>query len=376
MLRAAFRTFTLALAVLLVPKRAAADTPSCAPGWEATVYAAARASVVRIHDGNGFGAGFFWKSPKRVVTAMHVVAHDPHPSLILADGTRLPAHLVAGDDTNDVAILELDGDAPDVPLLLLGDPASLPIGSPVIVIGHPLALESNDPREAGLLVWSMTHGVLSARNDHQIQTDTGVTHGHSGGPVLDCDGRVVGIVSHGTDQVNFATAPRDLLTLDREPRLPTRSFRPTSRALNVGWGFRASHYLAYGPLLEFDSVFFERIHLAARATVLFGTQTSIDGDRAITSRQGLHAYAGAGYAFRIWRADLVPQVGAAFFGYTENALTLANGAATDSSRGRQSVRLAPGIALPGRRLGLDYKLEIDFGRASDSAHLLSLWVSL
>jgi hypothetical protein len=222
----------------------------------------------------------------------------------------------------------------------------------------------------------MTHGVLSARNDHQIQTDTGVTNGYSGGPVLDCDGRVIGIVSHHFDNLRFATAPRDLLALDHEPKLPSASFRPTSFALNIGWGFRARDYLTYGPLLELDFTFFERVHLAGRATVLFGTQTSLEGNRAITSRHGLHGYVGAGYAFRVWRTDLMPQVGGAFFGYTENAITFVNGTAADSSRGRNEIRFAPGIAVPGSRLGLDYKLEIDFGSFSDSAHLLSLWLSL
>jgi len=40
------------------------------------------------------------------------------------------------------------------------------------------------------------------------------------------------------------------------------------------------------------------------------------------------------------------------------------------------IRFALGIAVPGSRLGVDYKVEVDFGRFSDSAHLLSLWLSL
>ena len=131
-------------------------------------YAAARASVVRFTTEAATArasSGSRRSTSSRRCTSSHTT-HIRRSSCSTA--RAIPRGFVAGDDTNDVAILELDGEAPEVPLLLLGDPASLAIGSLVIAIGHPLATKSRDPREAGLFVWSMTHGVLSARNDRQF----------------------------------------------------------------------------------------------------------------------------------------------------------------------------------------------------------------
>lgn len=185
----------------------------CPAGWESSVFLRTKASVVRITDGGGWGAGFFWKTNHRIVTAMHVVRRARSFEIIYADGTRGRAHVIAGNEKDDVAILELDGVAPSgVAPLDLADPASLSVGEPIIALGHPQAgSASDDPREEGLFTWSISRGILSAWNDHQIQVDIRVTHGNSGGPILDCEGNVIGVVTHGVgsgETVNFATGSR------------------------------------------------------------------------------------------------------------------------------------------------------------------------
>src|SRR4051794_3202095 len=91
----------------LVPAVALAgeEDASCLPGWESNIFASARSSVVRITDGSGWGAGFAWKTPRTIVTAMHVVEHGPSFDVIFGDGSKGRAHVVAGDRTTDVALL-------------------------------------------------------------------------------------------------------------------------------------------------------------------------------------------------------------------------------------------------------------------------------
>src|SRR3954471_8195147 len=119
---------TFACTLALSSSRASADEAeaACAPGWESPIFAIARGSVVRITDGDGWGAGFVWKTPRTIVTAMHVVAQARTVDIVYADGSKGRARVVAGDRTTDVAILELQGDAPTLIPLELGDPASLP----------------------------------------------------------------------------------------------------------------------------------------------------------------------------------------------------------------------------------------------------------
>ena len=80
-----------------------ADETRCAPGWESTVSTTVKSSVVRISDGGGWGAGFVWKDPRRIVTAMHVVSRARNFDIYFAEGTRGRAHIVAGNEREDIA---------------------------------------------------------------------------------------------------------------------------------------------------------------------------------------------------------------------------------------------------------------------------------
>ncbi|HSO37875.1 MAG TPA: serine protease [Labilithrix sp.] len=377
---------SLVAVMALAPALARADEPvpaaveppaaACAPGWESDVFAAARGSVVRITDGDGWGAGFAWKTPRHIVTAMHVVDHARSFEIVFGDGSKGRAHVVAGNRSTDVAILVLDGDPPKLTPLGLGDPASLPLGSPVIAIGHPFARETSDTREEGLRVWTITRGVLGARNDHQIQVDAQLNPGNSGGPILDCTGRVIGVASHIAGTLGFASSPREILALDRSRELPGVSFAPSAARFGFGLSARAAGFTSYGPFVELGVAFFDNVHLLARATGLVSVRSAVDGDRVITSRTGVELYAGAGYGFRLWRVRLVPQVGVASFSWRESATTFANGRANDSSQGLSSVRLTPGLSVASGRLMFDYKMEMDAGAIRDSAHVFSASTTL
>jgi S1-C subfamily serine protease len=158
------------------------------------VYADTHGSVVRIDTGGALGAGFLFHQPRYVATAYHVVSLGRPIEVTLADGSTTPAEVVATDPDNDLAILELERPPADLRPLAAGQAERIPLGAPVIVIGHPYALDPSGPQE-GLLNWSVSQGIISGRGTHLLQTDAAVNPGNSGGPLIDCRGRALGVVS-------------------------------------------------------------------------------------------------------------------------------------------------------------------------------------
>jgi S1-C subfamily serine protease len=180
--------------------------PTCEPDWAVRVYKEARSSVVRIDNAEGLGTGFVIFDPRHVATAFHVVSLGRPLRVTAADGSVQSARIVATDPRHDLALLELEhavtGAAPLLPELL---PA--PVGTPVLVIGHPFALLDRVNRSlSGLLYWTATQGIISERSDEFIQTDAALNPGNSGGPMLACDGRLLGLVTSklGGEAIGFA----------------------------------------------------------------------------------------------------------------------------------------------------------------------------
>jgi serine protease Do len=138
-------------------------------------------------------------------------AGSPGRSILKPAGARYPARLVGIDAETDLAVLKID--AAGVPALELADSDELRQGQVVIALGSPLGLEN-----------SVTMGVVSAparqlRPEDRmvyIQTDAAINPGNSGGPLLDVDGRVVGIntlifsQSGGSEGIGFA-APSNIV---------------------------------------------------------------------------------------------------------------------------------------------------------------------
>jgi putative serine protease PepD len=150
--------------------------------------AAARAilpSVVQVRAGRGSGSGVIIDGAGHVLTNHHVVAGARTVSLVLSTGRTVGAEVVGSDESNDIAVLRATGG--DLPAATLGVSADLRIGQPVIAVGSPLGLNG-----------TVTSGVVSALERRStaaamIQTDASINPGNSGGPLVDLDGRVVGI---------------------------------------------------------------------------------------------------------------------------------------------------------------------------------------
>jgi serine protease Do len=141
------------------------------------------------HRINSLGSGFIIDSSGIVVTNNHVIADADEISVILNDGTKLPATLVGKDSKSDLALLRVHADKP-LKAVQFGDSDKLRLGEWVIAIGNPFSLGG-----------TVTAGIVSARNrdiqsgpyDNYIQTDAAINRGNSGGPLFNLNGEVIGI---------------------------------------------------------------------------------------------------------------------------------------------------------------------------------------
>ena len=144
----------------------------------------------------GSGSGFVYDDEGHIVTNFHVIEGADQLLVTLASGQEYEAELIGQDPTNDLAVIRIiDGkDLP--PALPLGDSDVLRVGQFVVAIGNPFGLEQ-----------TLTVGVVSALGriiqspeedrfiGEAIQTDAAINPGNSGGPLLDLQGRVIGVNS-------------------------------------------------------------------------------------------------------------------------------------------------------------------------------------
>lgn len=148
------------------------------------------------------GSGFIIDSTGYVLTAQHVVDKAKEIEIRLADGQRLPAQTVAADGQLDVAILKIQAEK-ELPVLAFGDSNNLRVGDLAVVFGYPFGRES-----------SMNLGIISrsgrtypeSASFEFIQTDAGAYAGGSGGPLLNSQGHVVGMITMASERGNMGFA--------------------------------------------------------------------------------------------------------------------------------------------------------------------------
>lgn len=142
----------------------------------------------------GTGSGTIIDPSGYVLTNNHVVEGARAVRVTLADGSNLQADVVGTDPTNDLAVLKI---SPHVSMKLvtipLGDSSRLEVGRRVLAIGNPFGLE----RTLTCGIVSSIGRTLRTENGRLIkgiiQTDAAINPGNSGGPLLDVQGRMVGI---------------------------------------------------------------------------------------------------------------------------------------------------------------------------------------
>jgi Do/DeqQ family serine protease len=138
------------------------------------------------------GSGVIVDSRGYILTNNHVVENAAEIQVRLSDQRKLPARLVGRDPKTDLAVLKIEAAGP-LPVAELGDSDRLRIGQWAIAIGNPFGLDR-----------TVTVGIVSATGrmrlgvsqyENFIQTDASINPGNSGGPLLNLDGKVIGINS-------------------------------------------------------------------------------------------------------------------------------------------------------------------------------------
>jgi len=139
---------------------------------------------------HGQGSGFIISRDGYILTNNHVVGNIDRMTVTLQDGrTFTNAKVIGSDPGTEVALIKIEGN--DFPVLPLGDSDRLEVGDMVMAIGNPFGLSS-----------TVTVGVISAVGrsnigiaayENFIQTDAAINPGNSGGPLVDLNGRAIGI---------------------------------------------------------------------------------------------------------------------------------------------------------------------------------------
>lgn len=149
-----------------------------------------RRSLVEIRNGHrGVGAGTIWHPDGLILTNAHVVGRRSL-QVTLPDGHKLAAQVLAHDASRDIAALSVE--AMDLPTIELGDSRQLKPGQWVLALGHPWGV-------AGAVTAGVVTGVgkwlpeMPLADREWIAVSLHLRPGHSGGPLLDNLGRLVGI---------------------------------------------------------------------------------------------------------------------------------------------------------------------------------------
>jgi putative serine protease PepD len=185
---------------------AAADRGTVQPVAETTpstakaVYDDAKDAVAYISaetaQGTATGSGFVVSTDGKIITNEHVVDGATSVTVKLGvNGKAQTAQVLGADASKDLALLKVDAGSTKLHALAFGDSSNLQVGDNVYAIGNPYGLDH-----------TLTSGIVSALDrDIQapdgttiagaIQTDAALNPGNSGGPLLDADGKVVGVNS-------------------------------------------------------------------------------------------------------------------------------------------------------------------------------------
>jgi putative serine protease PepD len=161
-------------------------------------------------DSSALGTGFVYDSKGDIVTNEHVVSGATSVTVKFEDGSTFKGTVVGTDPSSDLAVVHINAPASKLVALSLDDSSDVAVGDGVVAIGNPFGLDG-----------TVTTGIVSALNreiaapddtpiEGAIQTDAAINHGNSGGPLLDLQGKVIGVTSQiqsdsgGNDGVGFA----------------------------------------------------------------------------------------------------------------------------------------------------------------------------
>ncbi len=281
----------LALTLLcLVPTAQAEVGPDEVEAWQE--------SVVLLGIGSAICAGVLIDSEGTVATAYHCVASGRRPSVETRGGVAGTGRVVGQDAGNDLALVQVDALAGQPYLSVRAEP--LRPGESVWALGHPHGVRDGTGLLDGLLRWSVSEGIVSAVGTRMVQVDAAVNPGNSGGPLVDENGQVAGIVSRKlrADNVAFAATNGRLTRLLDD----ADGLRAVGGELAVGLSGFLPADLAYAPSVGAS------LEGRARDRVLLGiTANAPLGARWLALRAGSASWvAGEAYTAARLRAGRGP----------------------------------------------------------------------
>lgn len=163
-------------------------------------------SVVTVHARHRVpSSGIHWRKGV-VVTANHTVRREDDITVLVHGGKRVPARLAGRDPGTDLALLKFDKDA-GVAVPQFGDAATLKLANFVLALGRTRF--ANLVASAGIIgglggEWRTWRG---GRIDHSIRLDLALYPGFSGGPLVNVDGKVLGLNTNGFGRGRAVTIP-------------------------------------------------------------------------------------------------------------------------------------------------------------------------
>ena len=156
--------------------------------------------VVAVLTESSMGSGFFINPDGYIITNYHVIQKEEDVKVLTYDKRLIPAEVIGGDKLRDIVLLKIEGKYES---LELANPNDIQIGRKVIAIGNPLGLS-----------FTVTEGIISAVDregpnglEEYVQTDVSLNPGNSGGPLINTEGKVVGINNFkvgGAESLGFA----------------------------------------------------------------------------------------------------------------------------------------------------------------------------
>lgn len=167
-------------------------------------------SIVRLMRENfftvvpmrGMGSGFVISSEGRILTDFHIVEQAQQVEVTLSDGRKLKGVVSGKDPSTDIALVEVP--AGKLTPAELGDSDKLKVGQMAIAIGNPFGfLLGGGPTVTAGVVSALSRTINADGRMYEglVQTDAAINPGNSGGPLIDIDGKVIGI---NTANIPFA----------------------------------------------------------------------------------------------------------------------------------------------------------------------------
>lgn len=182
----------------------------------------------------GGGSGFLVSADGYIVTNRHVVSDESAEYAVFTnDGKKYDAKVIARDPALDLAIIKINGSS--FPHLTFADSDKLEVGQTVIAIGNALA-EFRNTVSVGVvsglsrsIVASDSFGRNAEALDQLIQTDAGINHGNSGGPLLNLSGEVIGVnvaIAEGAENIGFAISGNSVKNIVESVQKTGKIVRP------------------------------------------------------------------------------------------------------------------------------------------------------